>query len=104
MRVADKTLGIVVNASEWFERADFLAWLNDPDRRTATWHRPGEEPHDYSDVFVLIDSGHEGDSSDMPGDIWRACCDAAYAAHCNGQPVLHPYTTSHIIVRICNLD
>jgi hypothetical protein len=104
MKVTGKTLGVVVNAPEWYRRADFLAWLNSTEFRTATWHRPGEAPHDFSDVFVLVDSEYEGDSSEMPEDIWKALCDAAYEAHCYGRPNLHPFTTSHIVVRITNLD
>ena len=104
MRITSKTLGLIVNAPEWFRRDDFLAWLNNPEHHTATWHQAGEPPHDYSDVFVLVDSAYEGVGSEMPEDVWKAVCDAAYEAHCYGRPSLPPFTTSHIVVRITNLD
>lgn len=97
------SVGLVVNAPEAFERDDFRAWLDEPSRRTATWHRPGEEPHEYSDVFVLVDGGYEGDASDMPRDVWEAICDAVYDAFCGGRPELPGWMETHVVVRLTNL-
>lgn len=96
-----RTIGITVNAPNVFARPDFIAWLNDPEKVVFTYHRKGDEPHEYSDVIVLVDSNYEGDSSDMPEDVWRAICDAAYAV-CGG-PELPRSLDSHVVVRLTNL-
>ena len=103
MEVTARTVGLVLDAPQAFAREDFMAWLNDPQNRVATWHRKGEQAGDYSDVVVHVDSNYEGDSSDMPGDIWKAICDEAYRAHCGGRPELPPGLRSHITVRLTNL-
>jgi hypothetical protein len=43
----------------------------------ATWHRPGDEPTDFSDVFVTYDQGESGDADAMPADIWEEICHLA---------------------------
>jgi hypothetical protein len=101
--VTARTVGLVVNAPDIFERADFMVWLNDQSSATATWHRRGKEPTEYSDVFVLIDSTYEGDSSDMPEDIWKSLCDLAYREFCGGEPDISRYP-SQIVVRLTNLE
>ena len=100
-RIAE-TVGLVINAPEVFARADFMAWLNDPGRKTFTWHDIGAPlAHEYSDVVVLVDSGYEGDSSDMPRDVWRAICDAVYARY--GGERIPGAKDSHVTVRLTNL-
>lgn len=51
-----------INAPAWFDDPEFLKWLNRPG--TATWHRSGTEPGDYSDVFFTF---CQGEGSDYPG-------------------------------------
>lgn len=97
----DRTVGLTVNAPNVFARADFMAWLNDPQKAVFTYHRKGEDAHEYSDVIVLVDASHEGDSSDMPEDIWRAICDAAYSVY--GGPLAPARLGAHIAVRLTNL-
>jgi hypothetical protein len=72
LEITSKTVGLVVNAPEIFAREDFRAWLNDSQNQIATWHQRGKPPGEYSDVFVLVDNNYDGDSSNMPEDIWRA--------------------------------
>jgi hypothetical protein len=103
-KITGQTVGLIINTPAFFQRPDFIAWLTSPDRSTATWHKPGEEPHDYSDVFVLVDGNYEGDSSDMPEDLWRQICGAAYDTYCGGQDVLPAHITNHIVVRLTNLE
>lgn len=65
-----------LNVPEWYQRPDFLAWLNEPGR--ATWHKRGEPATEYSDVFFTFDH-EEGSDFDllMPEDIWTAICKQA---------------------------
>lgn len=103
LAVTNRTVGLVINAPEIFEREDFGIWLNDPARSTATWHKKGDEPGEYSDVFLLVDRNYEGDSSDMPEDAWRSICDATYGMLCNGDMNM-PGLTAHVVVRLTNLN
>lgn len=100
-----RTVGLTINAPEVFARPDFMAWLNDPGRKVFTWHDKGAPTaHEYSDVVVLVDSGYEGDASDMPEDIWRAICDAVYAAYSGyGGEDIALANNSHVTVRLTNL-
>ena len=102
LAVTSRTVGLVVNAPEIFGRDDFRLWLNDPTRSTATWHKKGDEPGEYSDVFLLVDRNYEGDSSDMPEDAWRLICDTTYGTLCNGDMNM-PGLTAHVVVRLTNL-
>jgi hypothetical protein len=51
---------IVINAPEWFKDPGFIKMINyngeEPGkfgtRRAATWHIAGQEPDEYSDVFM----------------------------------------------------
>ena len=65
---------VTINAPEFFERADFQAWLN-AERKNggghpATWHNRGEAPGDYADTFIIHDN-HDGSDYDelFPDDI-----------------------------------
>lgn len=81
---------VKINAPDWYERADFVAWLRGKAGTgppPATWHSPeNEEPGEYSDVFVTIELGSpvmsfgEGSDSDMPADIWDELCQVVEAA------------------------
>lgn len=97
----DRSVGLVVNAPAIFAREDFMAWLNKPDNAVLSYHVKGQPAHEYSDVVVLVDANHEGDSSDMPEDIWKAICDLAYAEF--GGPEAPRSLDSHIHVRLTNL-
>lgn len=81
-----------IDAPEWYRRQDFQDWLTGAGKRDgkhpATWHKAGEEPNEYSDVFVTYDSGDGSDNPAcfeddvdlsshcvMPRDIWSQICD-----------------------------
>lgn len=96
-----QTVGLTINAPEIFARDDFMSWLNNPETRCFTWHRLGQPASEYSDVVVLVDSSYEGDSSDMPDDIWRAICEATYGVY--GGAELPLAKGSHVTVRLTNL-
>lgn len=42
---------VTINAASFYRDPAFIAWLEHPTRRPATWHRAGT-PGDYSDVFT----------------------------------------------------
>jgi hypothetical protein len=70
MNVKSNYLRLIrINAPEFYRDAAFLAWLNDPNRDQATWHRKGQAPSAYSDVFFTVDPP-DGSDSDMPEHIW----------------------------------
>ena len=98
------THGLVLNAPTIFAREDFLAWLNDEERNVFTWHRkgPGEAAHEYSDTVVLVNENYDGDSSDMPEDIWNLICEEVYARY--GGPELTMANGESITVRLTNLS
>lgn len=97
-----RTVGLIVNAPEVFARPDFMDWLNAKDRPIFTWHDRGNPtPGEYSDVVVLVDSGYEGDSSDMPHDVWQAICDLVYREY-GGETIPHA-NAAHVHVRLTNL-
>ena len=93
---------LIINAPSVFARADFMAWLNDPENTVFTWHQKGSEPQEYSDTIVLVAEHYDGDSSDMPADIWRLICEEVYAR--NGGPDLSLTKGESVTVRLTNLD
>lgn len=98
-----RTVGLTTDASGIFARPDFMAWLNDESKSIFTWHdRSQKIAGTWSDVIVLVDANYEGDSSDMPEDIWRAICDLAYSEY--GGPELPLAQGSHVRVQLTNLD
>lgn len=102
LQTPEKTVGLTINAPAVFARPDFMAWLNEDGRRILSYHPTGRfEPDEYSDTVVLVDSNYEGDASDMPEDIWKAICDAAYGVY--GGPDAPGSLGSHIHVRLTNL-
>ena len=97
-----RTVGLTINAPAVFARPDFMAWLSDPEKAILSYQSKNDpEPSEYSDTVVLVDSNYEGDSSDMPEDIWNAICDAAYGVY--GGPESPRSLGSHIVVRLTNL-
>ena len=71
---------IRIQAPEWFERPDFMAWLNDPLSVVATWHTSGTPANDYSDVFTIFDHGEGPDCAGLPDDCWEAIAAACQSA------------------------
>jgi hypothetical protein len=76
-----------IDCPEWYEREDFIQWLQaGVGKGLATWHVAGEVG-DMSDVFLVYDNGECGDlfgfqGSDVqfPDDLWaevRRRCDEA---------------------------
>jgi hypothetical protein len=51
---------IRITAPHWWSDPGFLQWLNSS--ATATWHAAGDEPHEYSDCFILFDNGEGADA------------------------------------------
>ncbi len=98
----ERTVGLTINAPAVFARPDFVAWLSNPENAVMSYHPKNDPtPDEYSDTVVLVDSNYEGDSSDMPEDIWNAICDAAYEEY--GGPESPRSLGSHIVVRLTNL-
>lgn len=67
-----------INMPDMFADPAFVKYLNDPANNIATWHRKGEDPHEYSDCFVWFDNG-EGSHADMPEKWWNLICEIAEA-------------------------
>ena len=78
---------VCIAAPHWFKRPDFLTWLNgaDPTRGDgtviATWHRPGQPPTEFSDIFTTYDHGEgcdqpvgDQDRPELPQPIWDEIC------------------------------
>ena len=100
-----KVLGLAgqvlrINAPEWFQLPRFRAFLDHAThpqqrQRLATFHRHGDAPNEYSDIFILFDvniitpddNKHQvwaGEGSDIFGaegleEIWDAIAGAAKA-------------------------
>ena len=62
-----------LNAPFWYRRKDFLDWLNSG-KAIATWHKKGEVPGEFSDVFFTFDHEEGSDRDDLPEDIWQEVC------------------------------
>lgn len=96
----EQTHALSINAPQFFDDPDFIAWLNS-DEPKFTWHKKGGEPDDYSDVVVLVDPSlnGEGTDSDMPEYIWTQIVEV-----CKVQFGALPRGANHIMVRITNLE
>lgn len=105
MQVVPNFIPLVrINAPEIFVDEQFREWLNEvtangrkgyPGDRTASWHWPGHEPSEYSDVFMVVD-GPDGSDSDMPADCWDMIVEAVSRAI--------PDTYPECIVWLTNVD
>lgn len=105
MQVAPNFLPLVrINAPEIYADGQFAEWLNTvsangrkelPGCRTASWHWPGHEPGEESDIFMLVD-GPDGSDSDMPEHCWQMILEAVSRAI--------PNTYPECIVWLTNLD
>ena len=63
-----------INAPEWYQDPQWVAWMNSAD--SATWHHPGEPANEMSDVFFTYDgasdgSDYTGGDTHIPEHIWR---------------------------------
>jgi hypothetical protein len=77
MPTVEKIEGLKINAPEFFRDVRFLAWLNNTipgQTRPTTWHEPGSEAGEYSDVFINFDHGCSADDQHLPGDIFEQLC------------------------------
>jgi hypothetical protein len=85
---------------DWYTEPEFMAWLNNPNNCTMTFHIRGRNPNEWSDALVWVDPSlnGEGDSSDMPEKYWREILHCAAAA-VNGIAS----TGHHIGVKIRNM-
>lgn len=105
MQVVPNYLPLVrINAPEIYADDQFAEWLNTvtangrkelPGFRTASWHWPGHEPGEESDIFMLVD-GPDGSDSDMPEHCWQIILEAVSRAI--------PNTYPECIVWLTNLD
>lgn len=90
---------LTINCPEFFERADFQNWLNQPASTLnggarATWHQLGDTPCAMSDTFITHDNYDGSDYDELfPDDIQtaiRLACEAV--------------GFSYGIIRLTNLD
>lgn len=91
--------GLVINAPEFFADPAFQNWLNDG-RPKMSWHRPGEQISEWSDVVVLVDPTltGEGSDADMPDQFWNRIVSA-----CRDHLGPSRAPTAHYHVRLTNL-
>jgi hypothetical protein len=73
-----------LNCPRWFRRPDFQAFLSHAGQfgegwGLATWHEPGAEPGECSDIFMTFDHGVGSDYHAVPEDVWEEICQAAKA-------------------------
>lgn len=65
-----------INMPEWFERADFQAWLNAPKKNLATWHTLGSQPGEFSDAFITFDNREGSDFNELfPPELHAKLCE-----------------------------
>lgn len=83
-----------INVPEWFERPDFQAWLNAPNKGLATWHALGNEPSEVSDTFITYDHRDGSDFNELfPPELHALLCEACEA-----------HGLSYGILRLTNLN
>lgn len=97
-------LHVQISCPEFFQRQDFIDYITK--ERVFTWHQPGEKPSDWSDVVVLVEPclNGEGDSADMPEDLWDTIIEtlkAKFGPEGTGIPSFASHM--HIAVRLTNL-
>jgi len=95
-----RTTVLTINAPEWFENEEFLAWINTPETNTMTWHKKGEPTNEFSDICVWVEPSlnGEGTDSDMPDAFWDAIIEL-----CKRHVGANAYANSHIPIRLTNL-
>jgi hypothetical protein len=76
---SERVACLKINCPDVFADPEFRDWLDDPANGVATWHPPGTEPGECSDVFVTFDHGEGSDAFHMPGHCWLALCREAEA-------------------------
>jgi hypothetical protein len=63
---------ITLHKAEWFERADFIAWLNHPDTKEVVWHTKSKLPNSDLDIILYYEGGtgsFDFNSDIFPDDI-----------------------------------
>ena len=90
---------VEINARAWFDDPEFIEAISQPG--IMTWHTPGTELGEFSDVILFLDPSLNGEGTDqgnLPDAIWDAI-----VLSC--RDVVRPSeTTSHVIARIMNMD
>lgn len=69
---------VEISAPEWFKDPSFIKMLNyngeEPEkhcrRKAATWHVPGDQPSEYSDVFMVYDGGEGSEREFLSDELW----------------------------------
>jgi len=102
-------LHVQLNAPEFFQRKDFLEYLesSEPQYAVMTWHTSASGPSEWSDTIVLVEPclNGEGSNSDLPEDIWDTIISALRSRFGDeGQFIPRECKDRHIAVRITNLD
>ena len=61
-----------------FEDEEFVRWVEEQIAKSqiATWHRKGQIPGEFSDIFMTVDSLVDGSNSDMPVHCWQMLMEA----------------------------
>lgn len=98
-------LHVQLNAPEFFEREDFIRYIET--QTVFSWHQAGSCPTEWSDVAVLVEPNlqGEGDSSDMPEDLWDTILGALRAKFGeDGEGIPHFARNRHIVVRLTNME
>lgn len=93
-RIKERSIMLKLNLPELFEDQEFVGYLNDADNRIATWHRKGDAPDEYSDIFITYDAG-EGSNTDMPERWWDYICSLCEEADIGG---------AYALLHITNLE
>lgn len=90
--------GLRLNAPEFYQDPDFIAWLNSKGPKF-TWHQGGQ-PTEWSDIVVLVDPSlnGEGSDSDMPEAVWSRIIEACRQRLGPGR------SSDHYTVRITNIS
>ncbi|WP_300500063.1 hypothetical protein [Marinobacter sp.] len=98
-------LHVQLNAPEFFRRKDFLQYIEN--QVVFSWHQPGEGPNEWSDVAVLVEPNlaGEGDSADMPEDIWETILAVLRSRFGPEGDAIPPHARNrHIVVRLTNME
>lgn len=101
----DFGLHVQLNVPEFFQRSDFLQYIEN--QTVFTWHQAGKPACEWSDVAVLVEPNlaGEGDSSDMPEDLWDTILAALKARFGEKAQAVPPFARNrHIVVRLTNME
>lgn len=70
---------LTISLPEMYMDDAVMQYINDPETNVATWHRKGEKPGDYSDIFITYGGDGEGSHSTLPDPWWDRICEIVKA-------------------------